>query len=238
MLAVTDASPMHYLILIGQVELLPRLYEHVILPHAVVGELLHLSTPPEVRAWIGALPPWCEIRQPHQAIPRELCRLGAGEREAIVLVEALRADIFLVDDDAGRKAARPQSGQAARPAPHGDLRHPRHSRRAGLDRFSCGGSAAPGHHVSYAAPSGSAGHAGTLCRTETPEHIASRYYRQASRLLPITAQHIAAKRVGLVAASARRYRVTNGMVSRTYADTGRGQREGQGRSEGNARGFG
>lgn len=106
MLAVTDASPMHYLILIGQVELLPRLYEHVILPHAVVGELLHLSTPPEVRAWIGALPPWCEIRQPHQAIPRELCRLGAGEREAIVLVEALRADIFLVDDDAGRKAAR------------------------------------------------------------------------------------------------------------------------------------
>jgi len=106
MLAVTDTSPLHYLILIGQVELLPRLYEHVVLPHAVVGELLHPSTPPEVRAWVRALPPWCDVRQPHQAIPVELSRLGAGEREAIVLVEELHADMFLVDDDAGRKAAR------------------------------------------------------------------------------------------------------------------------------------
>jgi predicted nucleic acid-binding protein len=28
-----------------------------------------------------------------------------GEREAIMLVEELQADIFLVDDDAGRKVA-------------------------------------------------------------------------------------------------------------------------------------
>ena len=50
MLAVTDTSPLHYLIFIGQVELLSRLYEHVIIPHAVMGELLHPSTPSEVRA--------------------------------------------------------------------------------------------------------------------------------------------------------------------------------------------
>ena len=106
MLAVTDTSPLHYLILIKQVDLLPRLYEHIIVPQAVMGELLHPSTPPEVRAWVHALPSWCELRQPHQAIPRELFRLGAGEREAIMLVEELHADIFLVDDDAGRKAAR------------------------------------------------------------------------------------------------------------------------------------
>jgi len=106
MLAVTDTSPLHYLILIGQVELLPRLYEHVIIPHAVMGELLHPSTPSEVRVWARAMPSWCEVRQPRQIIPRELFRLGAGEREAIVLVEELRADILLVDDDAGRKAAR------------------------------------------------------------------------------------------------------------------------------------
>jgi predicted nucleic acid-binding protein len=105
MFAVTDTSPLHYLILIGQVNLLSHLYTHVIIPQAVVGELLHPHTPPDVRAWIRALPPWCEIRQPQQAIPRELFRLGAGEREAIMLVEELQADIFLVDDDAGRKAA-------------------------------------------------------------------------------------------------------------------------------------
>ena len=52
------------------------------------------------------MPSWCEVRQPRQIIPRELFRLGAGEREAIVLVEELHADMLLVDDDAGRKAAR------------------------------------------------------------------------------------------------------------------------------------
>jgi hypothetical protein len=78
MRAVTDTSPLHYLILIGQADLLPILYGHVIVPQAVAGELLHRHTPPQVRAWIRALPSWCEIRQPSQAIPRELLRLGQG----------------------------------------------------------------------------------------------------------------------------------------------------------------
>ena len=105
MRAVTNTSPLHYLILIGQVELLPRLYEQVIIPRAVIDELQHPSTPIRVRTWVGALPPWCEIQQPHQAIPGELVRLGAGERDAILVAEELRADILLLDDDAGRKAA-------------------------------------------------------------------------------------------------------------------------------------
>jgi predicted nucleic acid-binding protein len=70
MLAVTNTPPLHYLILIGQVDLLSHLYTHVIIPQAVVGELLHPHTPPDVRAWIRALPPWCEIRQSQQAIPK------------------------------------------------------------------------------------------------------------------------------------------------------------------------
>ncbi len=105
MLAVTDTSPIHYLILIGHADLLPILYGQVIVPQAVAGELLHRHTPPQVRAWIRALPSWCEIRQPSQSIPRELLRLGAGEREAIMLAEELRPDILLMDEDAGRKAA-------------------------------------------------------------------------------------------------------------------------------------
>ena len=60
MFAVTDTSPLHYLILIGQVNLLSHLYTHVIIPQAVVGELLHPHTPPDVRAWMRALPPWCD----------------------------------------------------------------------------------------------------------------------------------------------------------------------------------
>jgi predicted nucleic acid-binding protein len=105
MRAVTDTSPLHYLILIGQADLLPQLYTQLILPQAVVGELLHPHTPLAVRSWIQALPPWCTVRQPQHGVPRELGRLGAGEREAILLVEELEADILLVDEEAGRKAA-------------------------------------------------------------------------------------------------------------------------------------
>jgi predicted nucleic acid-binding protein len=105
MRAVTNTSPLHYLILIKQADLLPILYEQIIVPHAVVSELQHSSTPVHVHAWIEALPPWCELLQPQQATPSELLRLGAGERDAILLAEELRADIVLLDDSAGRKAA-------------------------------------------------------------------------------------------------------------------------------------
>jgi hypothetical protein len=54
MLAVTDTSPLHYLILIGQVDLLSLLYTHVIIPQAVVGES---STPiPRLTSVPGYVP--------------------------------------------------------------------------------------------------------------------------------------------------------------------------------------
>jgi predicted nucleic acid-binding protein len=81
------------------------LYEQVIVLRAVVDELQHPGTPVSVRTWINTLPSWCAIRQPHQTRLSELLRLGAGERDAILLAEELRADIVLLDDDAGRKAA-------------------------------------------------------------------------------------------------------------------------------------
>jgi predicted nucleic acid-binding protein len=56
MRAVTNTSPLHYLILIQQADLLPILYEQVIIPRAVADELQHSSTPVHVRAWVEALP--------------------------------------------------------------------------------------------------------------------------------------------------------------------------------------
>jgi predicted nucleic acid-binding protein len=41
MIAVTDTSPVCYLILIGEVELLRRLFGSVVMPRAVLTELLH-----------------------------------------------------------------------------------------------------------------------------------------------------------------------------------------------------
>jgi predicted nucleic acid-binding protein len=42
---------------------------------------------------------------PRHPTPSELSRLGAGEREAILLAEEWEADRVLLDDSAGRKAA-------------------------------------------------------------------------------------------------------------------------------------
>jgi predicted nucleic acid-binding protein len=105
MLAVTNTSPLLYLVLIEQVDLLRALYGQVVVPRAVAEELQHPSTPRNARAWVRALPAWCALRSPRHPTPSELSRLGAGEREAILLAEEWEADRVLLDDSAGRKAA-------------------------------------------------------------------------------------------------------------------------------------
>ena len=39
MIIVADTSPLNYLVLIGEIELLPSLFGQVIIPHAVLAEL-------------------------------------------------------------------------------------------------------------------------------------------------------------------------------------------------------
>ena len=63
MIAVTDTSPICYLILIGEVELLPKLFNQVLAPHAVIAELLHADAPEAVRAWASNLPSWIAVRE-------------------------------------------------------------------------------------------------------------------------------------------------------------------------------
>jgi len=49
MVVVADASPINYLVLIGQIEILPRLYTRIVIPSAVLGELKHPVAPELVR---------------------------------------------------------------------------------------------------------------------------------------------------------------------------------------------
>ena len=56
--AVADTSPLNYLVLIGAIDVLPRLFEAVIVPDAVKAELLHARAPAAVRRWAAA-PPSC-----------------------------------------------------------------------------------------------------------------------------------------------------------------------------------
>ena len=59
---VADTSPLNYLVLIGEVSLLPRLYRQVLIPDVVASELSDPETPPIVAEWASHLPPWIEIR--------------------------------------------------------------------------------------------------------------------------------------------------------------------------------
>ena len=58
---VADATPLHYLILIGAVHVLPRIFEKVHVPIEVRDELSCEATPPPVRTWMQQPPEWLEI---------------------------------------------------------------------------------------------------------------------------------------------------------------------------------
>jgi predicted nucleic acid-binding protein len=105
MIVVADATPLRYLILIEAIGILPTLYGHMLIPQRVADELQRQRTPLPVRQWMAQAPAWLELRAPQFAPERALLRLGAGERDAIVLAQELRADLLVMDDWDGRQAA-------------------------------------------------------------------------------------------------------------------------------------
>ena len=62
MIVVADTSPVCYLILIGEIDVLSKLFTQVLLPREVLDELLDDDAPPPVRSWANAPPPWISIR--------------------------------------------------------------------------------------------------------------------------------------------------------------------------------
>ncbi len=104
MIVVSDTSPIHYLIIIDRIHLLPDLFGSVVIPPAVASELSHAAAPAQVREWIAKRPGWLEIRTPTVIAPK-LPRLGAGETQAISLVHELHADLLVTDDLDARRAA-------------------------------------------------------------------------------------------------------------------------------------
>jgi predicted nucleic acid-binding protein len=107
-LVIADTGPINYLVLIGNIDLLPVLFEKVILPSAVQAELRDPDTPPLVRNWIGDPPAWLEVRE---ATIRDFDRacvegLDEGETAAIALAISLDADLLLMDERKGVAVAR------------------------------------------------------------------------------------------------------------------------------------
>lgn len=104
MIVVADTSPINYLLLIGCSEVLPSLFEIVVIPGAVLTELRSEKAPATVQQWARSLPEWVSIRTADHLLP-ELTSFGSGEREAISLAYEIKADAVLIDDATARRVA-------------------------------------------------------------------------------------------------------------------------------------
>lgn len=104
---ISDTSPLRYLVLIGQADLLPALYTEVLIPEAVADELNQPATPDSVRRWIAHRPCWLQV-VPLTVRPASvsLPDLDAGEHDAILLALDLKADLVLMDEREGVEEAR------------------------------------------------------------------------------------------------------------------------------------
>ena len=101
---VSDTSPLHYLIQCEVAGILPSLFQRVFIPPQVFGELQQPNTPTLVREWAQNLPEWVAVQAP-QALDSTL-GVDAGETAAICLAREIKAAAVLMDDRAGRNAAR------------------------------------------------------------------------------------------------------------------------------------
>jgi len=104
-IVVSNTSPICYSVMIGEADLLARLYGKVVISQTVLQELSVSRTPEQVRDWVKHLPDWLEVKDDAPTsliLPRVL---QAGEASAIVLAKNLRADVLILDDRAARRVA-------------------------------------------------------------------------------------------------------------------------------------
>ncbi len=88
--------------MIGEADVLARLYGRVLIPASVARELNQAQTPSVVREWISHSPEWIEIVSGGaKASAAALAGLDEGERDAILLALEVKADLILIDERDG-----------------------------------------------------------------------------------------------------------------------------------------
>jgi predicted nucleic acid-binding protein len=105
MIVVSDTSPICYLLLIDEIELLPQLYGQVLIPRIVQQELSDARSPISVQDWSNRPPEWLVIQSVDVPSNIDLDALDPGERAAIVLAEQQGANLVIIDDSLGRQVA-------------------------------------------------------------------------------------------------------------------------------------
>jgi predicted nucleic acid-binding protein len=105
---ISNTTPINYLVLIDHIVVLHHLYARIIIPQAVFGELQEEGTPAKVKMWMASHPAWLEVRTVSVPLDASLAYLDVGEREAIRLAQELEAVALIIDEPAGREAAKQQ----------------------------------------------------------------------------------------------------------------------------------
>lgn len=107
MIVVSDTSALSALFLIHRIDILPDLYGQVIVPPAVMRELLELEAQfgKDLSGIKSA--PWLTITPVTNVALFQKYRkvLDEGESEALALMHELSADLLLIDEMLGRKIA-------------------------------------------------------------------------------------------------------------------------------------
>jgi len=103
MIVVADSSPLIVLVRIGQVHILQALFREVVIPPEVAVELASPKRPKAVHDFIHARPNWLLIQG--VATLLEIEDLHEGERSSISLAVETEADLLLIDERDGRRAA-------------------------------------------------------------------------------------------------------------------------------------
>jgi predicted nucleic acid-binding protein len=102
---VSDTSPINYLILIEQTDLLPRLFRQIVIPEAVYSELSDAAAPLPVQNWIATPPEWLTVLPVRYPGDDVVDQLDFGERALILLAQEHGASLLLLDDMKARRVA-------------------------------------------------------------------------------------------------------------------------------------
>lgn len=106
MIVVSDTSPIANLIQIKKLDILGQVFQEVLIPPIVYGEIMELSnfgidlTDFTEAKWIKT-----QIVRNENMVNDLLDELDPGESQAIVLAQEVSADWILIDERAGTKAA-------------------------------------------------------------------------------------------------------------------------------------
>lgn len=105
MIVISDTTPLRYLAVLGELELLPRLFGEVDCPDAVIKECCHVHAPVVLREWVQNPPSWLIVNAVLDVDPDLQRDLDAGEAAAITLAQSLKAQVILIDEQDGRRCA-------------------------------------------------------------------------------------------------------------------------------------